>query len=184
MFAEIRVALHVQRAVAHSRRFKGEQNPPKPLMVRDILYCATMGGATCAGLADKVGSLTPGKEADVLVIRADDINLYASNNAIGSVVQAAERSNVETVIIGGRVRKYGGRVVDLDMGRVKALVEESRSQPICGRQLSSRHFCRAAAEVVVALFGATRRALTCGRNFNPDPIRIADADQSGSGPVA
>jgi len=127
MFMEMRVALYLQRAVAHNRRFSGDQNPPKPLMVRDVLYCATMGGARCAGLEDKVGSLTPGKEADLIMIRADDVNLYPSNNAVGTVVQAAERSNIDTVIIGGRVRKYRGKVVDLTMRRLKAMVEESRS---------------------------------------------------------
>jgi 5-methylthioadenosine/S-adenosylhomocysteine deaminase len=126
MFMEMRVAFYIQRAIAQNRRFSGDQNPPKPLMVRDILYCATMGGAHCAGLDDKVGSLTPGKEADLLVIRTDDINLYPSNNAIGTVVQAAERSNVDTVIIGGRIRKYAGKVIGLDMGRLKAMVVESR----------------------------------------------------------
>src|SRR5262249_7800078 len=85
-----------------------------------------MGGARCAGLADKIGSLTPGKEADILLIRADDINLYPSNNAIGSVVQAADRSNIETVIIGGRVRKQGAKVGGPGMNRLKAMVEESR----------------------------------------------------------
>jgi hypothetical protein len=94
MFTEMRVALYLQRAVAHHLRFSGDQNPPKPLMVRDVLYCATMGGAHCAGLDDKIGSLTPGKDADILMIRTDDINLYPSNNAVGTVVQAAERSNV------------------------------------------------------------------------------------------
>jgi cytosine/adenosine deaminase-related metal-dependent hydrolase len=86
-----------------------------------------MGGAHCAGLDDKIGSLTPGKEADLLIIRTDDINLYPSNNAIGTVVQAAERSNIDTVIIGGRVRKYRGRVVGLDMVSLKAMIDESRS---------------------------------------------------------
>ena len=127
MFMEMRVALYLQRAVAQNRRFSGDQNPPKPLMVRDMLYCATMGGAHCAGLDDKIGSLAPGKEADLIMIRADDINLYPSNNAVGTVVQAAERSNVDTVIIGGRVRKYRGKVVGLDMRRLKAAVEESRN---------------------------------------------------------
>ncbi len=96
-------------------------------MVRDLLYCATSSGAHCAGLDNKIGSLTPAKEADVLMIRVDDINLYPSNNAVGTVVQAAERSNVDTVIIGGRVRKYRGQVVGLDMMRLKAMVEESRA---------------------------------------------------------
>ena len=127
MFMEMRMAFYVQRAVSQNRRFSGDQNPPKPLMVRDVLYCATMGGAHCAGLENKIGSLTPGKEADVLMIRADDVNLYPSNNALGTVVQAAERSNVDTVIIGGRVRKYRGEVVGFDMLRLKAMVDESRA---------------------------------------------------------
>jgi 5-methylthioadenosine/S-adenosylhomocysteine deaminase len=127
MFMEMRVALYLQRAVAQNRKFSGDQNPPKPLMVRDVLYCATQGGAHCAGLDDKIGSLAPGKEADLIMIRADDINLYPSNNAVGTVVQAAERSNIDTVIIGGRVRKYHGEVVGLDMKRMKAMVEESRN---------------------------------------------------------
>lgn len=126
MFAEMRVALFLQRAFAQNRKFAGDQNAPKPLMARDVLYCATRGGAHVAGLDGKIGSLAPGKEADLIVIRADDINLYPSNNAIGTVVQAAERSNVDTVIIGGRVRKFRGKVVGLDMKRLKAMVEESR----------------------------------------------------------
>jgi 5-methylthioadenosine/S-adenosylhomocysteine deaminase len=127
MFMEMRVALYLQRAVAQNRKFSGDQNPPKPLMVRDVLYCATVSGAHCAGLDDKIGSLAPGKEADLIMIRTDDINLYPSNNAIGTVVQAAERSNIDTVIIGGRVRKYHGRVVGLDMVSLKAMIGESRN---------------------------------------------------------
>ena len=127
MFMEMRVAFYLQRAIAQNRRFSGDPNPPKPLMVRDVLFCATIGGAHCAGLDDKIGSLAPGKEADLIVIRADDINLYPSNNAVGTVVQAAERSNIDTVIIGGRLRKYRGNVVGLDMRRMKAMVDESRS---------------------------------------------------------
>jgi 5-methylthioadenosine/S-adenosylhomocysteine deaminase len=127
MFMEMRVALYLQRAFAQNRKFSGDQNPPKPIMARDVLYCATMGGAHCAGLDDKIGSLTPGKEADLIVIRTDDINLYPSNNAIGTVVQAAERSNVDTVIIGGRVRKYRGKVLGLDMKRLKSMIDESRN---------------------------------------------------------
>jgi cytosine/adenosine deaminase-related metal-dependent hydrolase len=124
---EMRVALFLQRAFAQNKKFSGDQNPPKPLMIRDVLYCATMGGAHCAGLDNKIGSLAPGKEADLIMIRADDINLYPSNNAIGTLVQAAERSNVDTVIIGGRVRKLRGKVLGLDMKRLKTMVEESRT---------------------------------------------------------
>ena len=125
MFMEMRTAFYLQRAMAKNRAFSGDQNPPKPLMARDALYCATMAGAHCAGLDDKIGSLTPGKQADIVMIRTDDVNLYPSNNAIGTVVQAADRGNVDTVIIGGRVRKYRGQVVGLDMTSLKAKVDES-----------------------------------------------------------
>jgi 5-methylthioadenosine/S-adenosylhomocysteine deaminase len=127
MFMEMRMALYIQRAVAQNRKFQGDQNPPKPLMVRDVLHCATLAGAHCAGLDDKIGSLAPGKEADLIMIRTDAVNLYPSNNAVGTVVQAAERSNVDTVIIGGRVRKYRGQVVGLDMVALKAMIDESRN---------------------------------------------------------
>jgi 5-methylthioadenosine/S-adenosylhomocysteine deaminase len=126
MFTEMRVALYLQRAFAQNKKFSGDRNPPKPLMIRDVLHCATMGGAHCAGLDDKIGSLAPGKEADLIMIRADDINLYPLNNAVGTVVQAADHSNVDTVIIGGRVRKYRGKVVGLDLKRLKVMIDESR----------------------------------------------------------
>ncbi len=126
MFSEMRVAFHIQRAMAQNRKFTGGQNVPAPVTVRDVLECATVNGAVCAGLSDKIGSLTPGKEADIVMIRADDINLYPSNNAIGTVVSGADRGNVDTVIIGGRLRKYRGRIVGLDMENFKRIADGSR----------------------------------------------------------
>ncbi len=126
MFAEMRTAFFMQRAMLQNRRVEGQQNLQKPVNVRDVLECATVNGAVCAGLADKVGSISPGKEADIVMIRADDINLYPSNNAIGTVVQAADRSNVDTVIVGGRIRKRSGKIVGLDMQKLKRMVEELR----------------------------------------------------------
>lgn len=126
MFAEMRTAFFIQRAMLQNRRFAGEQKLPKPVNVRDVLQCATVNGAVCAGLAGKIGTISPGAQADIVMIRADDINLYPSNNALGTVVQAADRSNVDTVIIGGRIRKQGGRIIGLDMEKLKRSVDESR----------------------------------------------------------
>jgi cytosine/adenosine deaminase-related metal-dependent hydrolase len=126
MFAEMRAAFMMQRGALQNRRFSGEMNLPRPVSVRDVLECATINGARCAGLANKIGTLAVGKEADIVMIRSDDINLYPSNNALGTVVQAAERSNVDTVIIGGRIRKRGGQIIGLDMDRLKRMVDESR----------------------------------------------------------
>lgn len=127
MFTEMRVAMMMQRALVQNRRFRGETNLPPAVMAREVLACATLYGAICAGLGDKIGRLAPGFEADIVLIRAGDLNLYPSNNAIGTVVQAADRSNIDTVIVGGRVRKFNGRMAALDMRRLRRMVEESRS---------------------------------------------------------
>lgn len=127
MFSEMRVAFHLQRAVAANRKFKGDAAAPAPVSVRDVLKCATTNGAACAGLSDKVGRLAPGMQADVVMIRSNDINLYPSNNAIGTVVAAADRSNVDTVIIGGVIRKYHGELVGVNMSDFRKQVDESRA---------------------------------------------------------
>jgi 5-methylthioadenosine/S-adenosylhomocysteine deaminase len=125
MFTEMRVAFHLQRALAANRKFNGEPGAVRPVSTRQVLECATVNGAICAGLAHKIGTLTPSKEADIVLIRTDAINLYPSNNAIGSVVAAADSRNVDTVIIAGRVVKFGGAIIGLDWGRFRRLVDES-----------------------------------------------------------
>jgi 5-methylthioadenosine/S-adenosylhomocysteine deaminase len=127
MFTEMRVVFNIQRAFAANRKFNGDANPPKPVNVRDVLECATVNGADCAGLLDKCGTLTPGKEADVVMIRTDDINLYPSNNAIGTVVAAADTKNVDTVIIGGVIRKLKGKLVGVNLPRLRQQIDESRN---------------------------------------------------------
>lgn len=76
--------------------------------------------------ARKIGSLTPGKQADLILIRTDDINLYPSGNAFGTVVHATERSNIDTVMIGGRIVKREGKVLGVDSEQLRAAIDESR----------------------------------------------------------
>ena len=91
-----------------------------------MLDCATVGGAACAGLLNKCGTLTPGKEADIVMIRTDDINLYPSNHALGTVVPAADTRNIDTVIIGGTRPEAAGRMVGVNMEKFRQLADESR----------------------------------------------------------
>ena len=60
------------------------------------------------------------------MIRTDDINVYPSNHAIGTVVAAADVRNIDTVIIGGRIRKARGRMVGVNMDRFRQMADESR----------------------------------------------------------
>ena len=127
MFTEMRVAFYVQRAMATYRKTKGEANAPALIGVRQILECAMLGGAACAGLADTCGSLTPGKQADIVMIRSDDVNVYPSNHALGTVVLAADVRNIDTVIIGGKIRKLRGRMVGVNMDKFRQLADQSRA---------------------------------------------------------
>ena len=70
--------------------------------------------------------MTLGKQADLILIRTDDINLYPSGNAFGTVVHATERSNIDTVMIGGRIVKRDGKVLGVDSERLRAAIDESR----------------------------------------------------------
>jgi len=133
MFMEMRVAYYLERVLrVNARPPRSAGTPQDPLNSHRLLEAATLDGAACAGLEDKIGSLTPGKQADIVLFRTGDINLYPSNNAFGTVVHAAERSNIDTVMVGGRVLKRGGEMCGLDMGKLHAAVDES-----CGHLFSA-----------------------------------------------
>lgn len=127
MFMEMRVAFYLQRVMGMHQQYCGSRQQPVTLQAHNLLKAATVDGAACAGLRDKVGSLTPGKQADLILIRTDDINLYPSANAFGTVVHAAERSNIDTVMIGGRIVKRHGKMLDVDTARLRAAIDESRA---------------------------------------------------------
>ena len=91
-----------------------------------MLEFATIEGARCAGLEHKVGTLTPGKEADIVMLAADRLNVWPLNNAPGAVVNVMNPGHVDTVFIAGKVKKWRGNLVGVDVPRVLRLVEEAR----------------------------------------------------------
>lgn len=129
MFMEMRVAFYLQRVMGmHQQKRCGSDHDhaQTTLPAAQLLKSATLDGAYCAGLQDKIGSLTPGKQADLILINANDINLYPSGNAFGTVVHATERSNIDTVMIAGRIVKQNGQVLGVDSERLRAAIDESR----------------------------------------------------------
>ena len=125
-FTLMRSAFTLQRLLLLQRARKGEQNLPPLLTCRDVLEFATIEGARCAGLEHKVGTLTPGKEADIVMLAADRLNVWPLNNAPGAVVNVMNPSHVDTVFIAGKVKKWRGTLVGVDVPRVLRLVEEAR----------------------------------------------------------
>ena len=125
-FTVMRSTFTLQRLLILQRARKGEQNLPPLLSCRDVLEFATIEGARCANLEDRIGTLTPGKEADIVVLRADRLDVWPLNNAPIAVVNMMNPSHIETVFIGGKVKKWRGNLVDVDVAGVLRLVEEAR----------------------------------------------------------
>ena len=126
LFTQMQVVLNIQRMMAFNAGFRGEENAPDPIPTRDVLEFATVQGAKANGLLDKVGTITPGKEADLVAIGADDLNTMPLNNAVATVVLAADTRNVEAVWVAGEVRKWAGKVVGVDLDALRRRLEESR----------------------------------------------------------
>ena len=99
---------------------------PAPLTTRDVLRYATMNGAKALRLDGKVGSLTPGKEADIIILDATAINVAPLNQVPGAVVSLMDRTNVETVIVAGKIRKWKGQLLDVDVDKLRRDLENSR----------------------------------------------------------
>ena len=87
---------------------------------------ATLDGAVAAGQGDVTGSLTPGKQADLLVLSGDSFALNPVNNPYGAVVYAAHPGLVPDVMVAGAWRKRDGKLVGVDVGRVIELARQSR----------------------------------------------------------
>ncbi len=127
-FTLMRTILSLQRNAIWERDLAGEKNLPALLKTRDVLEFATIEGARACGLEGKIGNLTPGKQADTIMLRTDRLNVLPVNNATGAVVTSMDASNVDTVLIGGKVMKRNGRLVGVDMGRVTRLAYEARDR--------------------------------------------------------
>ena len=137
-FTQMRVAMNMQRLIVNQMILEqGTFSPPTqwptpsatlpPLLTtRDVLRYATINGAKGLRLDKKVGSLTPGKEADIIILDATKINVAPLNQVPGAVVSLMDRTNVETVIVAGKLRKWKGQLLDVDLDRLRHQLEDSR----------------------------------------------------------
>jgi 5-methylthioadenosine/S-adenosylhomocysteine deaminase len=125
MFTQMRSVMSLQHALSYERQLLGGSAPER-ITSRDVLAYATVEGARANGLAHKTGSLTPGKEADVILLRTDKPNVFPINDPIGAVVWGMDTSNVDTVFVGGKAMKRNGQLLHVDWNALKKAVAESR----------------------------------------------------------
>ena len=114
---------------------------------RRLVELATIDGARDLGIADRTGSLTPGKRADLILVRTTDINMTPAGDPFESLVGLAQPSNVDTVVVDGRILRRGGRFAALDHAKV------------AGDAMKSAADLRARGVAVGRISGAQRRAI-------------------------
>ena len=120
MFNEMRALYLLQRVEEH-------RGGPKSVSLRGVIESATQKGADNCGLSSVVGSLTPGKKADIILLDVGGLPLFPRNNVLSSVVQGAGIGSVDTVLVNGRIRKWAGKLLGVDMARVQHVIEESHA---------------------------------------------------------
>lgn len=125
-FTQMRSMMTLQRMLVNERALAGEKDLPGLLTSRDVIGHATVNGAKALGLEGKVGSLTPGKEADIVLLDANAINVAPLNHVPGAVVTLMERSNVATVIVAGKIKKWRGVLLGADLPKLRRELEASR----------------------------------------------------------
>jgi cytosine/adenosine deaminase-related metal-dependent hydrolase len=131
-FSLMRGAFCLQRALANDLSFP-ESNPgglPMPQLVtsRQVIEMATIAGAASNRVLDKVGTLTPGKEADIVVLEARSISTWPMNNVPGTIVTMMNPSHVRDVVIAGKVVYWKGRLVGWDVERLLRQIEQAHDR--------------------------------------------------------
>ena len=127
MFTVMRMALAMERALVNDRAIRGGTSVDRlSLTSRDVLEFATVEGARACGLEGRIGTLTPGKQADLIVVCTDALNLTPLNNPIGALVLATHPSDVDTVVVAGRALKRQGKLLHADLDKVRARAIASR----------------------------------------------------------
>lgn len=125
-FTQMRATMLTQRMHATMEGMAG-RTMLRRLESAEVLDWATLGGAAAAGLLDELGSLTPGKQADILIADVSDAVSIPAGNAVALAVHGIDRASIEAVFVGGRPRKWAGRLVGVDLEAVRVQAEASRA---------------------------------------------------------
>jgi cytosine/adenosine deaminase-related metal-dependent hydrolase len=127
MLTQARVALGIQRSLdntAHRARHGGIPDTTT-IPVLEALSWVTVEGARMLGQLDRIGTLAAGKQADLVLIRADMLNMQPVHDAVASVVFQASLANIDSVMVAGRWKKRHGALVGVDLVPALAALQAS-----------------------------------------------------------
>jgi cytosine/adenosine deaminase-related metal-dependent hydrolase len=133
LFGAMRTALALARGAAHEAALAGGEALDRvPVTAGEVLAMVTIEGAGAIGQGDRIGSLEPGKQADVVVLRADQPNMAPVSDPVAATVLAAGVREVDAVMVGGRWVKRDGRFVHRDVRAVVDLAARSQEHLLAG----------------------------------------------------
>jgi cytosine/adenosine deaminase-related metal-dependent hydrolase len=122
----------VERTLGAKERYDKNQPVTDPsqlrLSSREALEAITINAARSMWLGDQVGSLTPGKRADITMLRMDDHNLAPLSNVVETIVCSANSGNVDTVLVDGKLVKRDGVLLTKDADAVVANLQACRDR--------------------------------------------------------
>jgi cytosine/adenosine deaminase-related metal-dependent hydrolase len=140
MLTQARVALGIQRSLDNVayRETHGTIPPTSTITAREALSWVTVEGARMLQQLDRIGTLAAGKQADLVVIRASDLNMQPVHDAVSSVVFQTSLANIDSVMVAGKWKKRAGRLLagDLsgDLQKLRASGEKiTRAMGLAGR---------------------------------------------------
>ena len=125
LFAQMRATISMQHATVFERKLAGKAGVPRLMSTRDVIRHATLDGARATGLGTVTGSLEPGKQADIVMLRTDRPNIFPINDPIGAVVWGMDTSNVDRLFVSGRAVMRNGVLV-ADVARARNLATVAR----------------------------------------------------------
>jgi len=117
MLVQARVALGMQRALdnAAHRDQHGSIPNTSTVTTREALSWVTIEGARMLKQADRIGSLASGKQADLVMVRATDLNMQPVHDVVNSVVMQTSLANIDSVMVAGQWKKRAGHLLGVDL---------------------------------------------------------------------
>ncbi|GAC1390084.1 MAG: amidohydrolase family protein [Variovorax sp.] len=141
MLLQARIALGIQRSLDNVayREAHGTIPPTSTVTTREALSWVTIEGARMLKQEHRIGSLAPGKQADLVVIRASDLNMQPVHDAVSSVVMQTSLANIDSVMVAGRWKKRAGRLVGVDLAPGLQALRASGAKIIRALGLADSH---------------------------------------------
>ena len=130
MLTQARIALGQQRSLDNFayRELHGSIPPTSTITTREALSWVTVEGARMLKQLHRIGSLAPGKQADLVMIRATDLNMQPVHDAVNSVVTQTSLANIDSVMVAGQWKKRHGQLLGVDLAPKLAALRASGSK--------------------------------------------------------